>query len=172
MDNKFYKNQTNYSDLPSDAIILDVRNGIEHSEIALKRKHYFVELPYFDAKSFIKEYGLKGEHVYVLCKSGMRASKAAAKLEEAGYTNVSIIKGGISSLYGKSDIVYESAVMSLERQVRIVAGAIVLLGSILALIANAAFAVIPAFVGCGLIYAGISNTCAMASLLKKLPWNK
>ena len=117
MDNKFYKNQTNYSDLPSDAIILDVRNGIEHSEIALKRKHYFVELPYFDAKSFIKEYGLKGEHVYVLCKSGMRASKAAAKLEEAGYTNVSIIKGGISSLYGKSDIVYESAVMSLERQV-------------------------------------------------------
>ena len=90
------------------------------------------------------------------------------KLEEAGYTNVSIIKGGISSLYGKSDIVYESAVMSLERQVRIVAGAIVLLGSILALIANAAFAVIPAFVGCGLIYAGISNTCAMASLLKKL----
>ena len=88
MDNKFYKNQTNYSDLPSDAIILDVRNGIEHSEIALKRKHYFVELPYFDAKSFIKEYGLKGEHVYVLCKSGMRASKAAAKLEEAGYTNV------------------------------------------------------------------------------------
>ncbi len=172
MDNKLYKNQTDYDNLPADAVILDVRNGNEHSETALKRKHYFIELPRFNAHDFIKDYGLKGECVYVLCKSGMRASKAAEKLENAGYPNVSIISGGISSLAGRQDAVFESAAISMERQVRIAAGSIVLLGSVLAVLFNAAFALIPAFVGCGLIYAGISNTCAMASLLRKLPWNK
>ena len=172
MDGEFYKNQTDYSDIPPDAVVLDVRSGSEHSEIALRRKHYFVELPSFDARGFIKEYGLKGERIYVLCKSGMRASRAARQLEEAGYPNVSIVKGGISSLAGKREIVCGSAIMSMERQVRIVAGLLVLLGSILGFFVSSAFLLLPAFVGCGLIYAGISNTCAMASLLAKLPWNR
>ena len=167
-----YKNQIDYAEIPADAVILDVRNGSEHTEVALRRKHYFVELPQFDAKSFIKDYGLSGEKVCVLCKSGFRASKAARMLEEAGYPNVAIIKGEISSLIGKSGLLYEKTVMSMERQVRIVAGALVLLGSVLAMSINVWFALLPAFVGCGLIYAGISNTCAMASLLGKLPWNK
>lgn len=98
-----YKNQIDYAEIPADAVILDVRNGSEHTEIALRRKHYFVELPQFDAKSFIKDYGLNGEKICVLCKSGFRASKAARMLEEAGYPNVAIIKGGISSLIGKAD---------------------------------------------------------------------
>ncbi len=167
-----YKNQLDYAEIPADAVILDVRNGSEHTEIALRRKHYFVELPQFDAKSFIKDYGLNREKICVLCKSGFRASKAARMLEEAGYPNVAIIKGGISSLIGKSGLVYEKTVMSMERQVRIVAGALVLLGSVLAMSINVWFALLPTFVGCGLMYAGISNTCAMASLLGKLPWNK
>ena len=172
MENKFYKNQIDYSELPDDALILDVRNGSEHAEIALKRKHFFVELPRFDAADFIRRYGLKGERIYVLCKSGVRASKAAAKLERAGYENVAIIKGGISSLYGKSDLVYEDKKISMERQVRIVAGSLVLIGALLALLANVYFALLPVFVGCGLIYAGVSNTCAMATVLAKMPWNK
>lgn len=172
MEDGLYKNRTEYSNVPSDAIILDVRNGGEHSEIALKRKHYFVELPRFDAKSFIARHGLKGETVYILCKSGMRASAAARKFEAAGYANVSIIDGGISALSDNSDIVDKSATISMERQVRIAAGLLVLIGSILALSLNTFFALLPLFVGCGLIFAGISNTCAMASLLAKLPWNK
>ena len=172
MENLMYKNEIDYADIPSDAVILDVRNGNEHSEIALKRRHYFIELPRFDAESFIRDYDLKGERVCVLCKSGMRASKAAELLEQAGYTNVCIIKGGISSLHGNAKAVFENKVISMERQVRIVAGAMVLIGSVLALASASAFALIPAFVGCGLIYAGISNTCAMASLLAKLSWNR
>ena len=148
------------------------RNQIDFNEISLKRGHYFMELPRFDAKNFIKECRLADQPVCVLCRSGMRASKAAAQLENAGYSNVYIIKGGIAALSGKPDIVDESKVMSMERQVRIAAGALVLLGSVLALVSTPTFALLPAFVGCGLIYAGISNTCAMASLLAKLPWNK
>ena len=172
MVNQVYRNQIDFNDIPEDAVILDVRNAAEHSEISLKRGHYFMELPRFDAKNFIKECRLADQPVCVLCRSGMRASKAAAQLENAGYSNVYIIKGGIAALSGKPDIVDESKVMSMERQVRIAAGALVLLGSVLALVSTPTFALLPAFVGCGLIYAGISNTCAMASLVAKLPWNK
>ena len=45
-----YKNQLDYAEIPADAVILDIRNGSEHTEIALRRKHYFVELPRLRAK--------------------------------------------------------------------------------------------------------------------------
>lgn len=128
MENQLYRNQIDFNDIPEDAVILDVRNAAEHSEISLKRGHYFMELPRFDAKNFIKECRLADQPVCVLCRSGMRASKAAAQLENAGYSNVYIIKGGIAALSGKPDIVDESKVMSMERQVRIAAGALVLFG--------------------------------------------
>jgi len=63
-------------------------------------------------------------------------------------------------------------VISLERQVRIAAGAIVLTGVILAQFANPAFAWLSGFVGAGLIFAGITDTCAMGMLISKLPWNQ
>lgn len=55
MENQLYRNQIDFNDIPEDAVILDVRNAAEHSEISLKRGHYFMELPRFDAKNFIKE---------------------------------------------------------------------------------------------------------------------
>ena len=152
-------------------MVLDVRKGSEDSEIAPKRKYYFVELPNFDVAQFIKEHGLKGGHAYC-AKAECAQAKQQRSLKRGGYTNVSIIRGGIDSLRGKAEFVHEKTAISMERQVRIAAGALVLFGCILAFAMNSAFLLLPAFVGCGLIYAGISNTCAMASLLAKMPWNK
>ena len=67
---------------------------------------------------------------------------------------------------------YREPRMSLERQVRIAAGAIAATGGILALIANPAFAAIPAAVGSGLVFAGVTDTCMMGMLLAKLPYNR
>ena len=171
MEDGLYKNLTEYSDIPADALILDVRDGGEHSEMALRRRHCLVELPRLDAGDFVRQYGLKGETVYILCKSGMRASAAARKFERAGYGNVSVISGGISARSGNPAIVHRSRI-SMERQVRIAAGTLALAGSALALAWNPLFAFLPLFVGGGLVFAGVSNTCAMASLLAKLPWNR
>ena len=171
MCKELYKNQVDIKDLPEDAVILDVRNGSEHSDVALKRKHYLVELPTFDAEDFIRKYSLRGEKIYVLCQSGVRATKAAQKLEDAGYKNVAIIKGGMAEVSKNSEMVKKRSVMSVERQVRIVAGSLSALGGILSFV-NPYWALLSVFVGCGLIYAGISNSCAMANILAKLPWNK
>lgn len=172
MSDELYKNQVEIKDIPDEAIIVDVRNGSEHYDIALKQKHYFVETTRFNAKEFIKAHNLNGEQVLVLCQSGKRASKVAQKLEDAGYKNVAIIKGGMAEVSKQSSLVDKACVMSLERQVRIVAGCLIILGSILGLTVNVYFVLLALFVGCGLLYAGISNSCAMAGLLGKLPWNK
>lgn len=172
MTDELYKNQVDLDDVPDNAVIVDVRNGNEHSDMALKRKHYFIELPRFDAEEFIRTHGLTGETVYVLCQSGKRASVAARKLEDAGYKNVAIIKGGMNALNKKTDAVAKRSVISIERQVRIIAGSLVLAGSVLSLTLTPLGSVLSGLVGCGLLFAGITNSCSMAAVLSKMPWNK
>ncbi len=52
------------------------------------------------------------------------------------------------------------------------AGGLVLLGAVLALTIHLYFAAIPAFVGAGLVFAGVTDTCGMAAVLAKMPWNR
>ncbi len=63
------------------------------------------------------------------------------------------------------------AVMSLERQVRIAAGALVSIGSVLGYF-HPAWLILPVFVGCGLMYSGLTNSCGMGALIAKMPWNQ
>jgi len=58
------------------------------------------------------------------------------------------------------------------RQVQIVVGSLAAIGAILALAVNPWFAILPLFLGCGLLFAGISGTCGMALLLARMPWNR
>ena len=62
--------------------------------------------------------------------------------------------------------------ISLERQVRIAAGSLVLLGAVLALTVNLWFVVLSAFIGAGLLFAGVTDTCGMGMLLARMPWNQ
>jgi predicted branched-subunit amino acid permease len=86
---------------------------------------------------------------------------------------VLVVEGG-TDLWNEQKLPVEkgTAVMSLERQVRITAGSLVFIGTLAGLFANRAFLVLPAFVGAGLVFAGITDTCAMGMLLAKMPWNR
>jgi hypothetical protein len=68
--------------------------------------------------------------------------------------------------------VNRTGVISLERQVRIVAGSMAAIGGILALLVNPYWALLSTFVGCGLVFAGVTDTCGMALLLARLPFNR
>jgi rhodanese-related sulfurtransferase len=116
--------------------------------------------------------GPAGEVLYVVCQSGSRGRQACERFLRAGYGNVVNIEGGISacvaaglrSVRGKPSV-------SLERQVRIVAGLLVMLGAALSFV-HQAFIGLSAFVGAGLLFAGLSDTCGMALLLARMPWNQ
>ena len=111
--------------------------------------------------------------VVLVCRSGQRARKAEEALTGAGMTNLHVLEGGMSAWTGAGQPVRRGEPrMSLERQVRIAAGALAATGGFLALLVNPLFAAIPAFVGSGLVFAGVTDTCAMGMLIAKLPYNR
>ena len=111
--------------------------------------------------------------VVLICRSGQRARKAEQALKEAGMTNLHVLDGGIAAWIAAGQPVRRGVPrMSLERQVRIAAGALAAIGALLALFVDPLFALLPAFVGSGLVFAGLTDTCAMGMCIAKLPHNR
>jgi rhodanese-related sulfurtransferase len=111
--------------------------------------------------------------LYVICRSGGRAKQACEKLAAAGHTHVVNVEGGTQAWdQAGLPVVRGQKVMSLERQVRIAAGSLVVLGCALgAFVTPYAFG-LAAFVGAGLVFAGVTDTCAMGLLIARMPWNR
>ena len=116
----------------------------------------------------------KDQPFCLLCHSGQRATKAAGKFTQAGYSQPVIVEGGTLAWIAANLPVTRSSVkvISLERQVRMAAGAIVFTGVLLAHFVNFNFIWLFGFVGAGLVFAGITDFCGMGLLLAKLPWNQ
>lgn len=111
--------------------------------------------------------------VVLVCQSGQRAVRADAVLRAYGLQRLHVLEGGMRAWRDAGLPVNRGAQrMSLERQVRIVAGFLSATGAVLALLVSPWFAAIPAVVGSGLLFAGLTDTCAMAMLLTRLPYNR
>lgn len=114
-----------------------------------------------------------GRPVYVICKSGGRGRQAAEKLAAAGIANVFNVEGGTAACEAAGlPLVRGKKVMSLERQVRIAAGSLVLTGIALSYFVHPYFIGLSAFVGAGLVFAGVTDTCGMGMMLARMPWNQ
>lgn len=112
------------------------------------------------------------EDVVLVCRSGQRAAQAEETLRDAGLTNVHILDGGITAWEANGFAVNRGAQRwDLERQVRLVAGSIVL-SSVLASVAVPKAKWVAATIGGGLTFASLTNTCAMGMALAKLPYNR
>jgi rhodanese-related sulfurtransferase len=156
---------------PSDAdtVLLDVRTPAEYAGSHIEGS-VLRPLHTLDAASTAREIG--GQRCVVICQSGKRAEQAASALTAAGVQNIEVLRGGMNSWQQAGRAVNRGkGVISIERQVRIGAGSMVVLGIILALTVNPAFLALSAFVGCGLIFAGITDWCGMGLLLARMPWN-
>ena len=108
----------------------------------------------------------------VICQAGGRSRKACEKLTAAGLSVVNVDGGTTAWADSGLPVVRGKQTISLERQVRIVAGALVLMGALLAWFVNPLFLWLSAFVGGGLLFAGLTDTCGMGMLLAKMPWNQ
>lgn len=115
----------------------------------------------------------RSQPVYVMCRSGKRGAEAQKRLAALGMNDVKNVRGGIEVWKAASLPVEKDAdaVWSLERQVRFTAGSLVVLGVLLSLV-NPNFLLLSAFVGAGLVFAAVTDTCGMAMALAKMPWNK
>ena len=112
------------------------------------------------------------ETVVLVCRSGMRASQAEQRLAAVGMGNIRVLEGGMVAWERHGGPVNRGAARwDLERQVRLVAGAIVLTGIIVSIWVPA-FRFVSGAVGLGLFVAALTNTCLMGMLLAKLPYNR
>ena len=151
--------------------LLDVRTPTEYETVHI-RGAYNVPL------DLLGEHGAEirinvAEPVVLVCQSGQRARKAEEALKAAGMPNLHVLDGGVNGWVAAGNpVVRRAERLSLERQVRIAAGALAAIGGVLAVFVNPLFALLPAFVGGGLVFAGVTNTCGMAMLLTRLPYNR
>jgi rhodanese-related sulfurtransferase len=114
-----------------------------------------------------------GQPLYVICRSGNRARQACEKLHAAGCPNVINVEGGtLAWEQAGLPVVRGAKAISLERQVRIAAGSLVLIGALLGYFAHPYWIALAAFVGAGLVFAGITDTCGLGLLLARMPWNR
>jgi rhodanese-related sulfurtransferase len=116
----------------------------------------------------------RDKQIVLCCATGNRSQTAMRKLAAAGFANVAHMDGGVAAWKACGLPLVEdcSAPISLMRQVQIVAGALVFVGTTLGVLVSPWFLVIPGCVGAGLIFAGASGSCLMAHLLAKLPHNR
>lgn len=154
------------------ADVLDVRTPLEFRELHARGAR-LLPLDRLDPAAVMAARGGRSdEPLYVLCKSGNRGRQACERFLAAGYANVVSVEGGTDA-WAKAGlpVVRGRKGMSLERQVRLAAGLLVLLGSALGFFVHPYFIGLAAFVGAGLAFSGLTDTCGMALLLARMPWN-
>ncbi len=147
--------------------LIDVRTPAEYREVHAEGA-MLIPLDQLDSKALGA-----GTPIYILCETGPRAFDAARKLKAAGRTDVLVVDGGTQRWVAAGlPVVRGRKTIGMFRQVRIVAGTLVLVGVGLGWFVHPGFYGLAAFVGAGLLLSGITDTCGMAWILGKMPWNR
>lgn len=152
--------------------LIDVRTPVEFRAVHVEFARN-VPLDQLDAAKVAAGRSSSTQPLYVICHSGSRGKQACEKLHAAGFTNVVNVEGGTKAWDEAGlPVVRGQQAISLERQVRIAAGALVLAGAVLGYFVHPYWIGLSAFVGAGLIFAGVTDTCGMAMVLARMPWNR
>ncbi len=153
--------------------LIDVRTPAEYRELHASPAR-LVPLDSLEPGAVMTSRGDAADQpLYVICRSGSRGKQACAKFAAAGYRNVVNVEGGtLAWEQAGLAVVRGEKTVSLERQVRIAAGSLVVLATALGAFVHPAFLGLSAFVGAGLVFAGVTDTCGMAMILVRMPWNQ
>ena len=163
-----------FLDEKPSSVVIDVRTSVEFDQVHVPQARN-LPLSSFQPKRLVENGELPAEDpIFILCQSGARAQKAADQFLAAGLRNAIVVEGGTQAWVASNLPVTrgQGKVISLERQVRIGAGSLVLTGVILGWFVHPGFFGLSAFVGAGLVFAGITDWCGMGLLLAKAPWNQ
>jgi rhodanese-related sulfurtransferase len=158
--------------MQNGAVLVDIR---ERDEYARERiggaRHHAVSL-------LDREHPARpGDEVLIFhCKSGNRTTQNAPRISNDMPAGIEayILDGGIDA-WKKAGLPVafdRSAPIPIMRQVQIVAGSLVVLGAILGATVAPAFYLLSAFVGAGLVFAGVTGFCGMERVLAQMPWNR
>lgn len=158
--------------LDRGAILVDIREADEHAREKIAGARHLPLSRLDEADLALHE----GSPVIFHCRSGARTTEHAPRLaEKTGETcETFIIEGGLDAWRkaGLPVVTDRRQPIELLRQVQIGAGSLAFFGTMLGLLVSPWFFVVPAFVGAGLMLAGITGFCGMARILMRAPWNR
>jgi len=113
------------------------------------------------------------EPLILMCAAGVRSRDAMNRLAAMGFSNLVMLEGGLKACRAAGlDVISVKKTIPIVRQVMLVAGVMVFLGLLLAHWYSPYFLLVDAFVGLGMVFAGITGICPMACLLEQMPWNR
>lgn len=151
--------------------VIDVRTKAEHRTCRLKAPHTFIPLDQLDVDAWVAKHGAAPEKaVYILCAHGRRAIGAAEFLATRG-VNAVVVEGGLSACLDEGIPTTCSKSIPIERQIRMLAGAFVVLGIGLGAFVSPVFYLLAGIVGVALAASGITGFCAVSKMLCHAPWN-
>lgn len=159
-------------ELGEKLLLIDVRTPAEFEQLHVSSA---INLPLGSiSKENLEKIAPAGSPVSFICKSGGRSAQASQKVAGMGVWKVINITGGTEAAKeaGLKMVEGSRKVISIERQVRIIAGALVLVGVVLGFIVSPGFFYLSGFIGAGLLFAGLTDFCGMALLLERCPWNQ
>lgn len=154
-----------------EAVLVDVREPAEHAaeSIAEAKPIPLASL----SKAALP--ACAGKKLVLHCQKGARGGAACQKLlADDPDMELYNLSGGIEA-WRQAGLTVETSgsfFLPLDRQVQLTVGLFVLIGSALAYFAHPLFMLLPAFIGAGLVFAGLSGTCGLALLLARMPWNR
>jgi rhodanese-related sulfurtransferase len=151
------------------SLLVDVRSS---SEFAAGHIPGAVNIPMDQIESRLDD--LSADVPIILtCQTGKRAQISAGLLAPC-QRQITVLEGGTKAWIdaGLPVVASVKTRWSLERQVRLGAGLLGLVGTILALAVNPRWVLLCGFVGLGLTFAGLTDLCPMAAILEKMPWNR
>jgi len=160
----------------ANATILDVRSPAEYraGHIPGARLIPVDEIDVSNVADFIDQADVQADNlIYLTCHTGTRAEKAANVLRDAGMKNLTLVQGGTEG-WQKAGLRVNKcgSALSLERQVQIAVGSLLILKVLFGFTVHELFFVAGAVIGAGLITAGITRWCGMAQLMARMPWNR
>ncbi|MCL4119287.1 UNVERIFIED_CONTAM: hypothetical protein GTU68_022545 [Idotea baltica] len=151
-------------------ILIDVR---ETEEFQSEHIAGAINIPLSSNSADKLEQLLNSKECVFQCASGIRAANLFSQLSDTHKENSCLLDGGINAWKKEGFMINSnSSKLSIFRQVQIIAGFFIFIGTISGLLINSLFLIIPIFFGLGLFFAGTTGWCGMGILLQKMPWNK
>ncbi len=150
-------------------ILLDVRTDAEYTHEHIPGSYH---IPLDAIAEHKQALANSKQPVTFICRSGKRATEACKIVKAAGLKNATILDGGVQAWTAANGETIKSNKWSLERQVRAVAGLFVVTSVVLAFTVHPSWALVGGAVGAGLLFSGVTDTCGMALLLARMPWNQ
>lgn len=148
-------------------VVIDVRTPAEYKTSHIPGS---VNIPASRINAASDDIDSVGRNILLTCRTDSRSSTIAQNLQTKGI-RVEVLKGGVNAYSAEYDMEEGRDTWSLQRQVRFGAGSLVALGTILGATVSPWFLAISGFVGVGLMYAGVTDTCGMTIALRRAPWN-